>query len=219
MSQQSTLVYKCPHCGAKAEVGDDMIGEVVNCPRCERPFRVEAPPSFPISDDEAGSVLRKGGAPLVGGPIDQEHVLLVLHPAIFRRRIFQTAAAVLLVVGGLAAAVWGAGVASPWLGFGGLAAAVVGGLDLAYWWFKSLFVTLTVTNRRTILRRGLVSKSTSEVNHEDVRNIQVEQSVIQRLLNIGDLYVSSAGQDTLEIRARAIVDPEGVASIIREHQD
>jgi DNA-directed RNA polymerase subunit RPC12/RpoP len=219
MDQQSTLVYKCPHCGAKAEIGDEMLGHVVNCPKCERPFRVEAPSSFPIDDDEAGSVIRKGGAPHIEEPVDQERMLLVLHPAVFRRRIVQSIASVLLIVGGLVGAVWGAGIGDPWLGFGSLAAALVGGLILAYWWFKSLFVTLTVTNRRTILRRGLISKSTSEVNHDDVRNIQVDQSVIQRLLNIGDLYISSAGQDTLEIKARAILDPDGVASIIREYQD
>ncbi|QDV35268.1 PH domain-containing protein [Tautonia plasticadhaerens] len=219
MNQQSTLVYKCPHCEAKVEVGDEMLGEVVNCPKCERPFRVEAPPSYPIGDDEAGSVIRKGGAPHVGGPIDQERSLLVLHPAVFRRRIFQSIGSMLLIVGGLVCAVWGAGVGSATLGFGGLIAAVVGGLDLAYWWFKSLYVTLTVTNRRSILRKGLFSKATSEVNHDDVRNIQVEQSVVQRLLNIGDLLISSAGQDIVEIRARAIHDPEAVATIVREHQD
>ena len=95
---------------------------------------------------------------------------------------------------------------------------MLGGFDLLYWWFKSLYVTLTVTNRRTILRKGLFSKSTSEVAHDDVRNIQIDQSMVQRLLNIGDLLISSAGQDTIEIKARAIHDPERVASIVREHQ-
>ncbi|WP_169977314.1 PH domain-containing protein [Tautonia rosea] len=219
MNQQSSLVYKCPHCQAKAEIGDEMLGQVVNCPRCERPFRVEAPPSFPISDDEAGSVIRKGGAPEVMNPVDQERVLLVLHPAVLKRRIFQTTASILVIIAGSIAMIWGLGSTNPWLGWGGLTAVVIGALDLLYWWFKSLFVTLSVTNRRTILRTGLFAKSTSEVNHDDVRNLQIDQSVIARMLNIGDLRVSSAGQDTIEIRAKAIPDPEAVAAIIREHQD
>lgn len=219
MSQQSSLVYKCPHCEAKAEIGDDMLGQIVNCPKCERPFRVEAPPSYPIGDDEAGSVIRRGGAPEVTTPLDHEKVLIILHPAVLRRRIFQTSASILLIIVGIVFAIWGAYVSNPWMGWGGLVAALAGVLDLVYWWFKSLFVTLTVTNRRTILRTGFFSKATSEVNHDDVRNIQVGQSVVYRILNIGDLLVSSAGQSIVEIRAKAIPDPEAIASIIREHQD
>jgi len=219
MNQQSTLVYKCPHCETKVEIGDEMLGQVVNCPKCERPFRVEAPPSFPVSDDEAGSVIRKGGAPQVGSPADQERILVALHPAIFRRHPLQAIGAIVLIIGGIICAVWGAGIDNPWLGFGGLAGAVLGGFDLLYWWVKSLYVTLTVTTRRTILRTGLFSKKTSEVSHDDVRNIQVGQTFIQRILNIGDVHISSAGQDIVEIRAKAIRDPEGVASMIRERQD
>ena len=220
MDQESTLVYKCPHCGAKTEVTEDMLGQVVDCPNadCDRPFRVEAPSAFPVSDDEAGDVIRAGGAPR-SRKADAEEELLVLHPAVFRRRIFQTIGACALIVCGLIAAVWGATIPHALIGFGGLLAAVVGGLDLLYWWFRSLFVTLIVTNRRTILRKGLVSKSTSEVEHEDVRNIQINQNFVQRLLGLGDIAISSAGQETLEIQVRGINDPEGIASIVREHQD
>ena len=89
---------------------------------------------------------------------------------------------------------------------------------MAYFWFLSLFVTLTVTTKRSILRKGLISKRTSEVEHDDVRNIQVDQNVVQRLLNIGHISISSAGQSTMEIVARGVPDPEGIASVIREHQ-
>lgn len=217
---QATIVYQCPHCRTKVEVGEDLVGQVVNCPNpdCEHPFKVEAPSAFPVSDDEAESVVRKGGAPEVTEVLERERVLLVRHPAVLRRRVGQTILSLLFIVGGLIAAAWGAAIADGWLGFGGLAFAIVGGLDMAYFWFLSLFVTLTVTTKRSILRKGLISKRTSEVEHDDVRNIQVDQNVVQRLLNIGHISISSAGQSTMEIIARGVPDPEGIASVIREHQ-
>ncbi len=46
---------------------------------------------------------------------------------------------------------------------------------LFFWWLNTLRTTLTITDRRTILRRGLLKKFTTDVFHEDIRNVQLGQ--------------------------------------------
>jgi len=64
---------------------------------------------------------------------------------------------------------------------------------VGYWMLLSQFTTLTVTDDRTIYQEGFVSRETSEVQHNDVRNIQLDQSFVQRLLGIGGVSISSSG--------------------------
>ena len=58
---------------------------------------------------------------------------------------------------------------------------VVGIVMMFVWWLKSIGTTLTVTNKRTRLRRGILSKSITEVWHSDVRNVVLEQTFFQRI--------------------------------------
>lgn len=92
------------------------------------------------------------------------------------------------------------------------------GLTLLSWWIQKIGTVLTVTESRIIERRGILSRSTNEIRHVDVRNIQVDQSFLQRLLGTGRIRISSAGQDDIEIDVRGISDPEEIATIIRDRQ-
>ena len=90
----------------------------------------------------------------------------------------------------------------------------IGFVILAIWWLKSKGSKFTVTTKRTTLRFGLFSKHTSEVWHRDIRNLQVHQGFIQRLLGVGTIAISSAGQGDIEIIFPGLKDPEGVKSTI-----
>jgi len=83
----------------------------------------------------------------------------------------------------------------------------------------SQFTTLTVTNDRTIYQRGFVSRETSEVQHDDVRNIQLDQSFVQRLLNVGGVSISSSGQDDIEVVAKRLPNPKRIIELIRANQE
>ena len=89
---------------------------------------------------------------------------------------------------------------------------------LIVWWVKSLGTTLTVTEEKTMLRKGILSKYTNEVMHDNVRNIQVRQSFFQRLMDVGYIGISSAGQAGMEIEINGIPDPDGVQRLIGEHR-
>ena len=82
-----------------------------------------------------------------------------------------------------------------------------GMLLLLSWWLDCLGHRLVVTDRRTIFRKGLLSKFTNEVLHIHVRNIQVNQSIFQRLMHVGSIDISSAGQAGIEIFIRGVPNP------------
>ncbi len=95
----------------------------------------------------------------------------------------------------------------------------VGLVMLLVWWIQVLGTTLTVTNEQTTLRKGILSKYTNDVFHSNVRNIQVRQSFLQRIFNVGWVGISSAGQSGLEIEINGIQDPEKVKEIIDDHRE
>lgn len=96
---------------------------------------------------------------------------------------------------------------------------IVGIPIMIVWWVKCLGTTLTVTDEYTSLRRGILSKYTNDVMHDNVRNIQVRQSLLQRLLNVGYIGISSAGQAGLEIEVNGIPNPVEVKRIIGEYAE
>ena len=87
-----------------------------------------------------------------------------------------------------------------------------------YWRIKCLGTTLSVTDKRTTLRTGILSKNINEVYHSDVRSIQVSQSFFQRIFGVGSIGISSAGQAGVEIAAAGIPDPNAVREIIDAHR-
>jgi len=126
---------------------------------------------------------------------DSEETLLELHPAMFRSNPLGFVISVLLI-----------------------AAVGIGLLILGWWWLGTRAAELTITNKRTTQRTGLISKNTTEVLHRDVRNIQVSQSALQRIFGVGSLGISSAGQAGVEIQFSGVVDPDSVKALIDRHR-
>ncbi len=124
-----------------------------------------------------------------------EPVLYEAHPAMFRNHPFYFMLCILLV-----------------------AALGLGLVLLLIWWIDVLGTKLTVTNEQSTLRKGLLSKHTNDVFHGNVRNIQVRQTFLQRLFNVGWIGISSAGQAGLEIEVNGMPDPEKVKQIIDDHR-
>lgn len=99
-----------------------------------------------------------------------------------------------------------------------IAAVGLGLLIFLIWWFRCMGTTLTVTDQKTTLRKGILAKNLNEVYHSDVRSIQVNQSFFQRLFGVGSIGISSAGQASIEIVADGIPDPGHVREIIDAHR-
>ncbi len=95
----------------------------------------------------------------------------------------------------------------------------VGLFVLIPWWLQVKAIELTITDKRTSLRKGIFSKETTDVFHDDVRNVQLKQTFLNRLLDVGYLGVSSAGQGGVEIEVGGVPDPDGVQALIYKYKN
>ena len=194
----------CDNCEKPIEVEDALAGQKVKCPSCGD---VNVVPGGP---DRASAA----GYPAANGP--EQHVLRVRR-AMFRARPLTYLLLAAAFLGGLVVLVYFGVIAKPanlGLAVTGAVVGLIAVLVLAGWKFTTLGEALEITNKRTIERTGILSKFTSEVRHQDIRNIQVTQSLRERLLGVGKIGISSAGQDGLEIVATDIPHPEKLRQII-----
>ncbi len=89
---------------------------------------------------------------------------------------------------------------------------------LIVWYVRSRSTVLTVTNMRTSLHRGWLSRAVSEVWHGDVRNVQMHQTAAQRVLGTGRISISSAGQGGIEIDVNGMPNPYRVKDVIDKYR-
>lgn len=52
---------------------------------------------------------------------------------------------------------------------------------------------IAITGKRIIVKRGFVRRDTIEINLVKVESLQVEQNLLGRLLNFGDIVISAGG--------------------------
>jgi uncharacterized membrane protein YdbT with pleckstrin-like domain len=70
------------------------------------------------------------------------------------------------------------------------------GLGLILWviaYVRIKSTEIAVTTKRLIVKRGLISRTTIEININRVESIQVDQTMMGRLLNFGTLVISGTG--------------------------
>jgi len=85
--------------------------------------------------------------------------------------------------------------------------------------YLNVFATnYMVTTERVIKKKVLFSQYVSEVEIPDIRNIQVYQGIIQRMSNIGNVGISTAGQSGVEIIFAGIKNPQSIANLIRKQR-
>ena len=226
------LNYQCPHCGATMDVEPELVGEEINCVRCHKPIHVDAVSTYPLQETPAPAA---EPIPHVDRPADDERELNVMHPAMFRNHPFAFTGVLVVLALGIAGLLLylahladiniAANELERWEFLQGetllwLSAVLIGVslITLFVWRVKTWFVTLKVTTERCIFQRGLIARQTSEVRHDDVRNMQIDQTLIQRLFGVGSLAISSSGQDDFEIRAHGIPRPEAIVETIRSYQ-
>jgi uncharacterized membrane protein YdbT with pleckstrin-like domain len=67
-------------------------------------------------------------------------------------------------------------------------------------WFKRWTVEVAVTDKRIIYKHGFISRHTIEMNLDKVESVDVEQSILGRLLGYGDIYVRGVGASLEPLR-------------------
>lgn len=60
-------------------------------------------------------------------------------------------------------------------------------------------------------------KESTEIGLSNIVHIKVEQTMMQSMLNVGDIIITSSGTGSEEIRAEDIANPQGVRDEIQVH--
>jgi hypothetical protein len=219
------VTITCDRCDRKLQVPDDKRGTKIECPHCgdTNVVPAEAVVLAAVADGAAGgrAAGKKDRPAELGLPPDRgpERQVLKVRPAMLRAR------PILFLV--LAAAAGGGAVGAAVFAARGpvtyayiaTAVGVAGIIALLIWKFKTMFVSLEITNKRTVETRGLFSRATSEVLHDDIKNLQITQSFWQRIWGVGTIGISSAGQDGIEIQAQDMPRPMEIRRVIDAYRD
>jgi uncharacterized membrane protein YdbT with pleckstrin-like domain len=79
---------------------------------------------------------------------------------------------------------------------------------------KRVATTYTITDRRLHIKRGIISREVQETRLERVQNVNYNQSVIQRLLQIGDVDFDTAAGDDYNFVFSGVADPADVIHMV-----
>lgn len=77
------------------------------------------------------------------------------------------------------------------------------------------FTKITVTGDKLRYETGLLSKTTRTIQLSKVQDVRVDQTLLQRILRIGDLSIETAGE-TSRLMISGIDDPQETADQIVE---
>ena len=90
---------------------------------------------------------------------------------------------------------------NPWWGDSvGIVLAVVGLYLVATEWFKRWTTEIAITDRRVILKTGFIRRDTIEMSIQKVESVDVEQSLLGRMLDYGDVVIRGTGAGLAPIR-------------------
>lgn len=123
---------------------------------------------------------------------------------------------------GLLGALAGAGVA---------ALATVVASDFSWGWTIGVFVALavlvllggflfrmtttyTITSQRLTIRRGILSRHLQQTRVERVQNVNVDQSLVDRIVRVGQVDFDTAGADDADFVFRGVANPDQVVRAV-----
>jgi uncharacterized membrane protein YdbT with pleckstrin-like domain len=79
-----------------------------------------------------------------------------------------------------------------------LALAAIAGLAALYWtataWFHRWTTETDVTNMRVVHKTGFIKRRTFEMSLDKVESVDVNQSILGRIFNYGDVTVRGVGE-------------------------
>jgi len=71
--------------------------------------------------------------------------------------------------------------------------AVAAGAAILSAWFRRWTTELDVTDRRIVHKRGFITRHTIEINMDKIESVDVDQSILGRILDYGDITIRGTG--------------------------
>lgn len=235
-----TLTYHCPHCNTTIQAMPQADDEIVTCSSCQKQFKLELPAARPSDTPPQGILLPPGVEPEpapAAQPVEQrgavEQRRVVEHhetgqglapdaeqegPAeeialsMIRRYPIRCMMYVVAILLGIVGTVYFAVMDYPYLALivGAVLALVI--VKATTWWIRMNNTKVVITNRRCVIETGVFSREATEISRNELTNIHVSQNMVMRLMNVGDLVITSETGDKREIVIMAVPDPEYVVS-------
>ena len=103
----------------------------------------------------------------------------------------------------------------------GVAAAVGGGallVLLAAGYLKRIFTTYVITDRRLYIKRGIVARREQQTQLDRVQNVNTNQSVLQRMLQVGTVDFDTAAGEDYDFSFAGVADPQEVVRAVHRAQ-
>jgi uncharacterized membrane protein YdbT with pleckstrin-like domain len=70
-------------------------------------------------------------------------------------------------------------------------------------WLRWWVTEIAVTDRRVIYKKGLIRRRTNEMNMDKVESVQIDQSILGRMLDYGDVTILGTGEGFETLRTVA----------------
>ena len=81
-------------------------------------------------------------------------------------------------------------------------------------YFRRASTVLRIYPQRVMVERGILSKCYQEFNPRDIRSVDIDQGLFQRMVGIGDLTLSTSATVEAAEQLKSIPDPKGVRDLI-----
>lgn len=148
-----------------------------------------------------------------------EHVIFEGHPSWRSILGFYIKGLVVVVLGAAAVAV-ATNVADDEVDTGlvTVVALVLLAIVLVAGYVKRLFTTYTISDHRLHIRRGIVARAEQQTMINRVQNVNTHQSVLQRMLMIGDVNFDTAAGDDFDFQFGGVASPSEVVEAVHRAQ-
>jgi uncharacterized membrane protein YdbT with pleckstrin-like domain len=99
-----------------------------------------------------------------------------------------------------------------------LVAIVLLAVVLVAGYVKRLFTTYTISDHRLHIRRGIIARAEQQTLINRVQNVNTHQSVLQRVLQIGNVNFDTAAGDDYDFEFAGVADPAEVVDAVHKAQ-
>jgi len=120
------------------------------------------------------------------------------------------------VICAIVAFVTGLGDGGPEEGIVTLLAIVGVSLTILIGFVKRVATSYTITDRRLHIKKGIVSRTIQETRLERVQNVNFQQGIFQRILQIGDVDFDTAAGDDYQFQFSGVAEPADVVHKVDE---
>jgi uncharacterized membrane protein YdbT with pleckstrin-like domain len=83
---------------------------------------------------------------------------------------------------------------------------------------KRMTTVYTITNQRLRIKRGFIARKVQQTRIDRVQNVNTDQSVIERVLQVGTVDFDTAGTDDSEFKFAGVSQPEQVVEAVERAQ-